>query len=224
MKLKEHLQRITDEKTLQLLEQYLPQASAVQRDGVWVYDKGLTNREYIEEVERLVRGLQKIMANKGTFEAAFKSISLAIKRLPEKDLEALPTYDKELTLLAMRPENVFRNVFTDKLNSLKFYKKPLDRQIIANQLCKIVKSYRRGLQKVGSGNANSQARKYIPGISYLAKRWIETLPGEPISSRIDSLFYLYVLHWLEYYEEKAVTPGRHIKNAIADMKTWRTLK
>jgi hypothetical protein len=221
--LAEYLQdHITDQSIIKILEFGLGNANGAQDQLGEIYDDGLTNNEYSEEVRRLNNALLKIKKGKGTFDAAFKSVKTALSRLPLIDKQALDT-TKEFYLQSLDVANYDLSIFETKALSLPDMTEA-QRIATVSQLIDITQEcYSDGLANVGKGHARKQAKRYVAGIQCLARWFRETLPDRAISYKEESLFNLYVSYWLKEYQGIDVNPERHIRNAIADLKKWKKL-
>ncbi|RAS54416.1 hypothetical protein DET48_1513 [Vibrio diazotrophicus] len=173
-------------------------------------------KEARQGVKQLDRALTKLIERKGTKEAAHNSLKAGVSLLKCYADGALKELDAYIDLNMSEKidsdgncisifEQLIKRVLTGDTEALQ-HLKGSTYQFLAN------------LKNVGRGGARREARQNIPGIERLAEYFREACPDRQISADSKSLFYEYVIFWLNHIVELEIEePDRHIKNAIDEM-------
>lgn len=189
-----------------------------------IHKPGLTLKQMREELEKLERALHKIVDDRGTTEAAHKSIANALKEIPAELMGQLETIDVNIKSMPYDSPDGALKRWLERLPNMD-----TDTQkTIAKRLLDTVKAALDDLVIPGKGNARKQAHPYIAGIQCLITHFQETLPDRQISETDDSTFSRYVALWIQKKkkddkDDKLESPRRHIQSAIADLKRWKKI-
>lgn len=190
-------------------------ASGRQRMLGELYKPDLTLKQTREELEKLERALQKIVDDRGTTEAAFKSIAAALKEIPAGLMGQLETIEVNIKPMPYDPPDGALKRWLERLPNMDTE----TRKTIAKRLLDTVKAALDDLVTPGKGNARKQAHPYIAGIQCLITHFQEALPDRQISETDDSTFSRYVALWVQQQQGgKLESPRRHIQSAIADLE------
>ena len=181
---------------------------------------GLTLKQMREELEKLERALHKIAADRGTTEAAHKSIEAALKEIPPKALEIFDSLDPQLEAMPYDPKET---AFSKELKRLQNMSVPT-KQATAQRLVTLVTACLEDMKTPGKGNARKQAKQYVAGVQCLMMHFREALPDRQLNENDDSAFSRYVALWIQQQtDDKLESPRRHIEAAKADLEHWEKI-
>jgi hypothetical protein len=188
---------------IKILAYGLEDASGVQSQiGHLEANKAIGFKEVKDEVTRLQKALIKLNTGKGTTAAALKTIAATVNALPESVLYELSPRMQN----ALRPaERDFETVVMFILAGLGWY---TEAALLA------VNEFLDDINAPGKGGARVQAQKYRTGIRKLAYWFNQAAPDNVISANEDSIFSVYVKHWLELETGQIIEPKRHIRNSL----------
>lgn len=168
-----------------------------------------------EEIPRIHKALLKLASNKGTQQAAIKTLNAALQSAQRYcpgvfcELDAIG--DLQLTM----PVDIRRSVFERQVDRIVTANTD-DRPELAASLSEVTAEYIENLKQPGRGGARRQAQQYTEGLHELARQFSAALPDLALSANQNSMFYRYALHWLNYYMDDPVSdPQRHIINALS---------
>lgn len=192
-----------DERQIQLLEYGLDDAFSYheQMSGAIVptdsNNEEVSFVEFWRNVEKIEKALFKLSTDKGTADAAHKTISKALAGIPLDYWDVISQY--------ALPDDI------DVLQALR--DKPNKEQ--SNILYNVFVLFSSDKKEPGSGKARKQARKHLMAIQKLAQWFTETLGREP-SANVNSTFYQYVLIYIEHIvkDDSLFSVERHIRNAL----------
>lgn len=214
---------LKDAKTIQALAFGLEDASGYQGRLNAVHNHGVTLKDFRETVTRLHNALAKLGRGTAGTATNLTNVKHYLAMIPKDYRALLDTLDREFFF--SEPWQPDRSRFEGIALTLGAMSDD-ERKRQAERLRAITEALLNDIREPGKGSARMQARRYMLGIQCLANHYQEAMPGHPVTAKRDSLFYRYVLIWMEsagYATDQKPTPERHIQNAIDDLGNWKKL-
>lgn len=220
MNLEEQLResmRLTDPQTIQALLHGIEDAGRYQRSLKGIYDHGASHKEFREAVTRLHNALAKLARGTAGKDTNLTNAKHYLSMIPKDYRTLFDQQDRDFYFSEPWPPGSTR--FEAAIDGLRAMPST-EQQARAERLRGIVESLIDDLATPGKGGARKEAKRCIMGIQCLMRHFSEALPDNPITPKTDSLFYRYVVVWMEfanYAVDQKPTPERHIQNAIANL-------
>jgi len=206
--------RLTDPRTMQALIAGLDDARIYQSSLQGMHDHGSSHKEFKEAATRLHNALAKLARGTAGTDTNLTNAKTYASIIPKNYRTLLDQQDRDFYFSEPWPPGSTRfEAAIDGLRAMPSTKQ----QARAERLRGIVESLIDDLAAPGKGGARKEAKRCILGIQCLMQHFREALPDNPITSKTDSLFYRYVVIWMEfagYGTDQKPTPERHIQNAI----------
>jgi hypothetical protein len=214
---------LNDPRTIEALAFGIEDAKGYQAKLNSVHNHGVTLKEFRETLNRLHNSLAKLARGTAGTNANVKNVKYYLMMIPEDWRALLDTIDRDFYF--SEPWHPDRSRFEGIALALGDMSGD-HRKAQAERLRAIAGTVLDDIREPGQGGAKMQARRYMLGIQCLANHFQEAMPGHPVTAKRDSLFYRYVLIWMEsaeYAVDQKPTPERHIQNAIDDLGNWKKL-
>lgn len=217
---------ITDPSTAKALEFGIQDARGYQSTLQTIYDHGVTLKDFRETVTRLHNALAKLGRGTAGTATSLTNVKHYLAMIPKDYRALLDTIDREFFF--SEPWHPDRSRFEGIALTLGAMAED-ERKRQAERLRALTESLLNDIREPGKGSARMQARRCILGIQCLMNHFHDALPDHPVTAKRGSVFYRYVVIWMEYAgyatdaKNEKPTPERHIQNAIDDLGNWKTL-